>query len=105
MTARRLRAIDELIEARLETRLTVGQLAGWLGLSRGFFTRAFKAAVGKAPHDYVIDRRLSRARELLRTTDRDLADIATACGFSSHAHMTAQFHRRLGAAPRHLYGR
>ncbi len=105
MTARRLRAIDELIEARLEARLTVGELAARLGLSRGFFTRAFQAAVGKAPHDYVIDRRLSRARMLLRTTDCDLADIAAACGFSSHAHMTAQFCRRLGAAPRHISGR
>jgi AraC family transcriptional regulator len=102
MTARRLRAIDELIEARLDTPLTVGELASSLKLSRGFFARAFKAAIGKAPHDYIIDRRLSRARLLLQTSDGDLANIALTCGFSSHAHMTALFRRRLGIVPQDL---
>ncbi len=102
MTARRLRLVDELIEAKLESNLTVGELAATLALSSGFFRRAFKAATGKAPHDYIIDRRLSRARELLRTSGCGLAEIAAACGFASHAHMTALFRQRLGATPTSL---
>jgi AraC family transcriptional regulator len=105
MTDRRLRLVDEIIEAKLDSSLTVGELAATLGLSSGFFRRAFKAAAGKAPHDYIIDRRLSRARELLRTRTCGLAEIAAACGFASHAHMTALFRQRLGATPNSLRGR
>jgi AraC family transcriptional regulator len=99
MTPRRLRMIDELIEARLDGSLTVKELADALGLSAGFFSRAFKAAIGKAPHDYIVDRRIARARILLFGTQRDLAAIACASGFSSHAHMTATFRDRLGINP------
>jgi AraC family transcriptional regulator len=99
MTPRRLRLVDELIEARLDAKLTVQELAGALRLSAGFFCRAFKAAVGKAPHDYIIDRRVSRARALLLTASLDLGAVAAAAGFASHAHMTATFRRRLGLTP------
>ena len=99
MTPRRLKLIDDLIEVRLDTKLSVQELAGALRLSTGFFCRAFRAAVGKAPHDYIIDRRVSRARALLQATALDLKAIAHASGFASHAHMTATFRNRLGVTP------
>jgi AraC family transcriptional regulator len=102
MTARRLGLVDEIIEARMDAGLTVGELASHLGLSSGFFHRAFKAGTGKTPHDYINDRRISRARLLLRRAPLGLAEIATASGFSSHAHMTSQFRRRLGISPSRL---
>jgi AraC family transcriptional regulator len=104
MTPRRLRQIDELIEAGLDGGLTVRDLADRLGLSAGFFARAFKAATGKPPHAYIIDRRISRARALLRSAPSDLSQIAYACGFSSHAHMTSAFRARLGVTPARLRG-
>ncbi|MDQ7251181.1 helix-turn-helix domain-containing protein [Dongia sedimenti] len=102
MTPQRLRRIDELIEARLEAKLTVQELAEALGLSAGFFARAFKRATGRAPHDYIIDRRIARARLLLRDRTLGLAAVALASGFASHAHMTATFRTRLGISPRSL---
>jgi len=102
MTPRRLRRIEDLIEARLDTKLTVQSLADELALSSGFFCRAFHAAVGKAPHDYIIDRRVSRARTLLANGSLGLSAVAHASGFSSHAHMTATFRNRLGVAPGEL---
>jgi len=102
MTPQRLRRIDELIEARLDSRLTVQDLAAALDLSTGFFTRAFKRATGRAPHDHIIDRRIARARLLLRDRGVGLAAIALAAGFASHAHMTATFRTRLGVSPRML---
>ena len=104
MTPRRLRLVDELIEARLDARLTVQDLADVLGLSAGFFCRAFGAAVGQAPHDHIVDRRVSRARLLLRNPALDLSEIAQASGFASHAHMTATFRKRLGVTPSELRG-
>lgn len=102
MTPRRLRPVDELIDARLDVKVTVDELAGTLGLSAGFFCRAFRAAVGKAPHDHIIDRRISRARALLQNAALGLSEIAHASGFASHAHMTATFRSRLGVAPSEL---
>jgi AraC family transcriptional regulator len=99
MTPRRLKLVDALIEDRLDTKLTIEELAGVLGLSAGFFSRAFKAAVGKAPHDYIVDRRISRARMLLERTQLDCTTIAHGSGFASHAHMTATFRNRLGISP------
>jgi AraC family transcriptional regulator len=98
ITSRRLALLDDLIEASLHEGITVGQLAARLKLSVGFFTRALRAAIGRTPHDYLMDRRVSRARLLLPTA-RSLADIASACGFSSQAHMTTVFRRRLGVTP------
>lgn len=102
MTARRLKHVDELIDARLDDKLTVQELATGLGLSTGFFSRAFKASVGKPPHDYIIDRRISRARTLLQIDALELSSIALASGFTSHAHMTTTFRSRLGVTPSHL---
>jgi len=102
MTPRRLKLVDDLIEARLDARLTVQDLAGALRLSTGFFCRAFGAAVGKAPHDHIIDRRVSRARALLQNATLDLSAIAHASGFASHAHMTTTFRKRLGVTPSEL---
>jgi AraC family transcriptional regulator len=45
--------------------------------------RSFKNTTGKSPHSYLIDRRLAKARSLMRDSNAGLADIAHACGFSS----------------------
>lgn len=99
MTPQRLRLVDELIEGRLDAKVTVQDLADAVGLSAGFFSRAFKAAVGKTPYDYIVDRRVSRARSLLDSTELDLTTVAHASGFASHAHMTTTFRNRLGVSP------
>jgi AraC family transcriptional regulator len=90
--------VDDIIEARMEDKLTVQELATSLGLSTGFLGRAFKA-VGKTPHDYIVDRRISRTRALLRSGELGPAEVAAAAGFASHAHMASQFRNRLGVTP------
>jgi AraC family transcriptional regulator len=102
MTPQRLRLVDELIDARLDGRLTVQDIADALGLSAGFFCRAFRTAIGQSPHDHIIDRRVARARMLLADPALDLSAIALGSGFASHAHMTATFKKRLGVTPREL---
>ena len=99
MTPARLKRIEEIIEDELSTAISVSRLATALDLSEGFFSRAFKAAVGKAPHDYIIDRRVARCRALLQSGHHDLTALAFDTGFSSQAHMTSTFKRRLGLSP------
>jgi AraC family transcriptional regulator len=105
MTPQRLRLSLEQIEEQLATRVTVLSLAEPLGLSAGFFARAFREAVGKSPHDYIIDRRVARARRLLQEGALDLAAVAQAAGFSSHAHMSSVFRDRLDTTPSAIRGR
>lgn len=99
ITGNRMRLLDEFIDAGLDGPLGVTAMAQLLGLSEGYFMRAFKHATGQSPHSYLIDRRLARARALLRDSTAGLTQIALACGFSSHAHMTTAFRQRLGVSP------
>jgi len=63
------------------------------------FARAFKAATGSAPHRYLTDRRIGRARALLAEGRLPLAEIAEVCGFSSQPHFTYWFKRLVGTTP------
>ncbi|MHC8407411.1 helix-turn-helix transcriptional regulator [Pseudomonas sp. TMB3-21] len=98
----RMRLLDEFIDAGLEGPLSVQAMAELLGLSEGFFMRAFKQATGKSPHSYLIDRRLARARACLSNSTASLSAIALACGFSSQAHMATAFKQRIGVSPTQL---
>jgi AraC family transcriptional regulator len=96
---RRLTRVKEYIAANLEGDLTIAQLAKVASLSRFHFARAFKTAVGQAPHQYVSAYRLERAKELLRVGDQSLLDIAIALKFSSQGNFTRAFHQSTGLTP------
>ena len=102
ITGNRMRLLDEFIDAGLDGPLSVPAMAGLLGLSEGYFMRAFKNAIGKSPHSYLIDRRLAKARALMRDSTATLTEIAYACGFNSQAHMATTFKQRLGVSPAQL---
>jgi AraC family transcriptional regulator len=97
----RHRALD-LIEARLAEPLSVGELAAELALSEYHFARMFRTSVGEAPHQWILRRRLARARELLATGTWPLDLIATAAGFSHASHLTRHFRAASGVTP-HAY--
>lgn len=95
----RLRRVVDHIEARLDSKITVQDLAALAELSTAHFARAFRQAVGEPPHRFVLTRRIARVRDLLRDPALDLSTIALRAGFSSHAHMTSAFRRLMGLAP------
>ena len=97
---RRLTRVREYIDANLEGgNLTIARLAKVASLSQFHFARAFKAAVGKSPHQYVSGHRLERAKVLLRRADQSLLDIAVALNFSSQANFTRAFRKGTGMTP------
>ncbi|SMF43020.1 AraC family transcriptional regulator [Pseudogulbenkiania subflava] len=93
------RRVQELIEARLDSVLTVGELAAELALSEYHFARMFRASFGQPPHAWILQRRLVRAREALAGGDQALADIAASCGFASASHLANRFRAALGVTP------
>ena len=94
-----LRRIVQHIEASLGQKLMVEDLAEDVGLSRSHFSRAFLAATGQTPQEFIIGRRLCRARDLLTGSAQSVAEVAAATGFSSQAHLSTAFKKRLGVSP------
>lgn len=95
------RAID-YVEAHLGENLSVAQIAAAAAMSPSWFQTAFKATTGQPVFAHVRERRLERARILLADKRLSLAQIAFACGFSSHSHMTRLFTARFGVSPRDM---
>ena len=91
--------LTEYIEERLDQRLTLAELSAVVGFSAWHFARAFKAATGQSPHQYVLDCRIAQARKLLAVVDLPLAEVARVCGFASQSHMTGVFRQKLGITP------
>jgi len=98
-TVRRLR---DYIESQIAEDLDVATLAGVAMMSPAHFARAFAATVGMTPFEYVMTRRLARARELLLRTDRSVLAIALAVGFKTPSHFAARFRREFAATPREI---
>jgi AraC family transcriptional regulator len=97
--AARLKQIRDYVESHLDERLTLAKLARVAGLSPYHFSRSFTQAVGVGPQRYVRERRLTRAKVLMRGANEPLARIAQQTGFSNQSHLTLIFHRETGTTP------
>lgn len=99
LTAPALRRVTAFVEAQLAEPVTVPALAAIAGLSPFHFIAAFERSTGQTPHQYLLSRRLARARALLSGTDLSVAMVAAECGLASHAHLCALFAERYGCPP------
>lgn len=96
----KLKRVTEFIEDHLADKLTLENLAEVAQLSAFHFARSFKRSTGLAPHRYLLQRRIERARELLQRSALSTAEVALAVGFADQSHMTATFRKFLGATPK-----
>src|SRR5438094_10042136 len=94
-----LRAKD-LVDARYHEPLDVAALARAAFVSPAHFSRQFRRAFGETPHQYLLTRRLERAAELLRNTDRSVADICLTVSLQSLGSLTTSFRRVYGLSPK-----
>ena len=99
LAPRQLDRVLGLVEDDLAAPLTVPDLAATAHVSPFHFSRLFRASTGFSPHQYVLRRRLARARDLLLTTDLPVAAVATRCGFADQSHLTRHVRREFGATP------
>jgi AraC family transcriptional regulator len=96
----RLRAVIEYIEEHLDASPTLEQMAAVARLSPYHFARQFKAATGLPPHQYLIMRRVERAKELLQSgTALSLAEVAARSGFLDQSQFSHHFKRLVGVTP------
>jgi AraC-like DNA-binding protein len=97
--ARHLLRAKDLMDARYRDPLDVAQLARAARLSPAHFSREFRRAFGRTPHQYLLHRRLERAAELLRNTNASVADVCFRVGLKSVGSFTSSFGREFGASP------
>jgi AraC family transcriptional regulator len=96
----RLRAVVEYIEEHLDVGLTLEQMAAAAHLSVYHFARQFKAATGLPPYQYVILRRVERAKHLLQPQKGlSLAEVAAHAGFCDQSQFSHHFKRIVGVTP------
>ncbi len=101
MTPWRLRRVTELIEIRLGGRVTLEEMARQAGMSPFHFCRQFKRATGLTPHQFVLHKRVERAKQRLAARDETtLAEMSDELGFVSQSHFTTVFRKLAGSTPR-----
>lgn len=94
-----LSRIESFVQAHLDTEISLQCLADIASLSVGHLVRSFHLATGLTPHQYVLERRLDRACDLLCRGTAHVSDIARRCGFSSVSHFSAMFRVHRGLSP------
>lgn len=96
----RLKLVTDYINDYLERELRLNELAAIAQLSSYYFSRAFKQSMGLSPHQYVIQQRVERAKQLLLQGKMRIAEVALACGFSHQSHLNRHFKCLTGVTPK-----
>jgi AraC family transcriptional regulator len=99
LTAGQIRLMNDYIDAHLNEKISLKGLAVLLYISVSHFERIFRNTFGKPPYQYVIERRVDRAKHLLSSQTLPLHDVARLCGFANQSHLTRHFTRIVGVTP------
>jgi AraC family transcriptional regulator len=99
LTGLRLKRVLDYVDSNLGGNIHLSELAEAAGLSEFHFAKLFKQSMGASPHQYILQRRLERAKELLRNPALSLSDISLEAGFADQSHFTNVFRRFVGATP------
>jgi len=99
LTTAQLRRAKEILVANSGGHILLADVARECGLSRQYFTKAFKATTGLAPHRWLQQHRIDQAKQLLSETSLPIVDIAIRCGFADQSHLTRVFTALVGLSP------
>jgi AraC family transcriptional regulator len=92
------RAADYLKE-EYNNEFSLEDVARVANLSQYHFIRAFKAATGKTPYDFLLDIKINKSKELLNLKKFTITEVCFMCGFHSPGHFSAVFKRKVGILP------
>jgi AraC family transcriptional regulator len=95
----RLRSAIDFLDAHLAEDIGLDDVAQAVGLSTARLTELFRDGTGEPPHRWLMNRRLTRACEMLAKPRLSITEIAHRCGFASSQHLAAVTRRRLATTP------
>ncbi len=95
----KLRQITDWMAENLAEEFNLDQLAAQAKLSKFYFNRLFKSALGVSPSHYHINLRMDAARRLLRETKKSVVEIALDVGYVNPSHFAQLFRRETGLSP------
>lgn len=96
----RIHAILNYLQDNYGFDITVADMADIAGVSTRECSRCFKTQLGTTPMVYLLNLRISKACEMLQSTDHAIGHIAMSCGFSSASYFTKLFREKMGMTPR-----
>ena len=99
LTRRQVRQVVDYMNANLQNDIALTDLANLLALSRFHFVRTFKQSTGLPPHQYLMARRIERAKELLAERDLSVAEVSRRTGFHGATQLTRAFRKLVGTTP------
>jgi AraC family transcriptional regulator len=99
MSGRRLRTVLDYIEDNLSRDLSLKEIADVAGLSVSHCKTAFSKSVGAPIHQYVIQRRVERAKQLLSREGMSVSQVAAETGFTHKSHLAFHTRRVYGLSP------
>jgi AraC family transcriptional regulator len=97
---RRLKQTLAYIEDHLSEDLSLTRIASISGISASHFKTLFRESAGVPVHQYVVQRRIERAKDMLMQDKLSIAEIALATGFSHQSHLARHMRRSVGLSPR-----
>jgi AraC family transcriptional regulator len=95
----KLRQLTEWMAENLAAEFNLDRLAAQAGLSKFYFNRLFKSAMGMSPSRYHINLRMDEARRLLRETKKSVVEVALDVGYANPSHFAQLFRRETGLPP------
>ena len=105
LARRTFKQVLDYIESHLAHDLDLPTLAQIVNISTNHFAVLFKQEMNISPYQYIVQRRVHRARELILTSHLTLAQIAAEVGFYDQSHLTRHMRRLLGVTPATLQRR
>jgi AraC-like DNA-binding protein len=88
-----------LLDRHYDAPITVEDLSREVALSPYYLIRAFRRAYKQTPHQYLVERRIARAKELLRNSNLSITEICVAVGFESLGSFSTLFRKVAGISP------
>jgi AraC family transcriptional regulator len=96
----RLRRILDYIDSNISTDLDLPKIAKIAQMSPYYFAHLFTETTGLSPHQYVLRRRIEKAKQMLSDARLPLIEIALEVGFSNQSHFTTVFRKQVGTTPK-----
>lgn len=91
--------IRRKMEENYSEKITLAELSSVYHVSLSHLTHVFKATTGYAPIEYLMECRLSAAKQMLSHSKRSIAEIVERCGFSDESNFSRTFKKKIGMSP------